>query len=163
MPNEHKEIERKFLVNAQLWHQSDQKKQARRVSIKQGYLNRDVHSTVRVRIKDNKGFLTIKGKSSGLVRSEFEYEIPKDDAQRMLDEFCPTHISKYRYIFDFEGYCWEIDEFEGAQSPLILAEVELQSPVEKPSSPSFVTVEVSDDFRYANSYLSQHPYQTWST
>ena len=163
MPNENKEIERKFLVNAPMWHKSLLKKQAHRISIKQGYLTSNAHPTVRVRIKGNKGFITIKGKSSGLVRSEFEYEIPQEDAQSMLDEFCPTHISKIRHTFEFKGYLWEIDEFCGDQSPLIVAEVELQDPTVHPPQPPFIMKEVSDDFRYANSYLSQNPYNTWST
>ena len=96
-----------------------------------------------------------------LIRSEFEYEIPLDEAEQMLTTMTDALIEKTRFVFSFEGYIWEIDEFEGNQAPLIIAEVELDSNKDSPALPPFITEEVSMDMRYTNSQLSKNPYSSW--
>ena len=118
------EIERKFLVIGDEWRNG-----AKSVAIRQGYLNSNKDRTVRVRILGNKGFLTVKGIGVGIVRPEFEYEIPFEDAQAMLDGLVEKpFLEKTRYIVLVDGIIWEIDEFEGDNLGLVVAEVELDSP-----------------------------------
>lgn len=145
-----KEIERKFLVK-----NTDYKSLSiNRFCICQGYLSRKVESTVRVRIKDERAFLTVKGRTMGMSRSEWEYEIPVDEARAMLQECAEgTVLSKTRYIVPFEGLTWEIDEFHAAHEGLVLAEVELESEEAPVMLPSFVGEEVTGDSRYYNSNL----------
>lgn len=110
---------------------------------------------MRVRIFGDSGFLTVKGANAGISRSEWEYEIPLDDAREMLSSVCePGIIDKTRYIVDFEGYRWEIDEFHGSLAPLVLAEVELPNPSATPLIPPFIGEEVSDNPAYFNSNLT---------
>lgn len=146
-----KEIERKFLVIS-----DEYRLMARRsVRISQGYISRRKEGTVRVRIFGDSGFLTVKGANAGISRSEWEYEIPLDDAREMLSSVCePGIIDKTRYIVDFEGYRWEIDEFHGSLAPLVLAEVELPNPSATPLIPPFIGEEVSDNPAYFNSNLT---------
>lgn len=117
-----KEIERKFLVN-------DSSYRAMAVSatdIEQGYLSRRIDATVRVRLRGDKAYLTVKGRNDGVVRDEWEYPVPPEDAREMLARCCePPVLSKTRYVVDFGGFSWEIDEFHGALEGLVLAEVEL--------------------------------------
>lgn len=145
-----KEIERKFLVK-----NTDYKSLSiNRFCICQGYLSRKVESTVRVRIKDERAFLTVKGRTMGMSRSEWEYEIPVDEARAMLQECAEgTVLSKTRYIVPFEGLTWEVDEFHAAHEGLVLAEVELESEEAPVKLPSFVGEEVTGDSRYYNSNL----------
>lgn len=151
------EIERKFLVSGDGWKQPD-----RATLYRQGYLSTDKDRTVRVRIAGERAFLTIKGRSSGISRAEFEYEIPVAEAAQMLDTLCFTPlIEKLRYVIDHEGHRWEVDEFLGENQGLVVAEVELASPDEKIVPPSWLGREVSDDPRYFNSNLIKHPYRTW--
>ncbi len=104
-----KEIERKFLLKSDAW-----RKGARGKPYRQGYLCAEAERTVRVRVVEDKGFLTIKGKSSGATRSEYEYQIPKSDADALLDELCAGYIiEQIRYKFDYKGLTWEVDEFLG--------------------------------------------------
>lgn len=144
------EIERKFLVKDDSF-----KNNAFRVThIRQGYLNRDPERTVRVRIRDSKGYLTVKGKNRGETRKEFEYEIPLCDAVEML-MLCEGNIlDKYRYEVEFEGFVWEIDEYEGKLKPLVVAEIELPDKDTKFNIPPFIDKEVTGDVRYYNSQLS---------
>ena len=143
------EIERKFLVDADkisAVNFSDEE------TIAQGYLSTD--PTVRVRVKNNRGYLTIKSSTVGISRLEFEYEIPLVDAEELL-KLCGTRVLKKirRKIFH-GGHVWEVDFFAGRHAGLILAEVELQSPNEPVDLPYWIAKEVSDDVRYFNSNLS---------
>ncbi len=149
------EIERKFLLANAGWR-SEVKYSTR---IAQGYLATD--PTVRVRVKGDSGFLTIKGKSSdGVSRSEFEYPIPVDDALEML-KLCPNVLDKTRHIVEFGGFSWEIDEFYGDNNGLIVAELELPAVDTLYEKPQWLGNEVTGDIRYYNSMLSQHPYTRW--
>ena len=121
----------------------------------QGYLSLDKERTVRVRTIDNRGFVTIKGKNIGALRQEFEYEIPVADAKEMLETLClKPVIEKCRYIVMYEGEKWEVDEFKGALSGLVLAEIELPDVNHKYSIPKFIGKNVTGDPRYYNSVLS---------
>ncbi len=160
-PPPNTEIEKKFLVDPLQWKKSILRKQAERFPIKQGYVCTLPGRTVRVRVKGERAFLTIKGAMKELVRSEFEYAIPTIDAETMLRTMTDALIEKTRFVFSFEGYIWEIDEFEGNQAPLIIAEVELTSNKENPALPDFIRDEVSMDMRYTNSQLSKRPYSSW--
>jgi adenylate cyclase len=152
------EIERKFLLADAGWKQAA----GTGVSYRQGYLSASAERTVRVRVAGDKGFMTIKGRSSGISRSEFEYEIPLADAQTMLDTLClKPLIEKLRYQVEFGGHLWEIDEFLGDNQGLVVAEVELQDAAESVQLPPWAGREVSDDPRYFNSNLISHPYRMW--
>lgn len=144
------EIERKFLVNTTLWNALSKPVPTK---IVQGYLSIDQNCTVRVRIKGDKGFVTIKGKTTGISRSEYEYGIPLDEAESMILEFCSKSISKDRYCFKNGIHIWEVDVFHGKLAPLIIAEIELSSETEKFSIPEWISTEVSDDPGYYNSRL----------
>lgn len=142
------EIERKFLVTDDCYKNMS----TERLCIRQGYLCREIERTVRVRTINDKGFLTVKGRTCGISRPEFEYEIPFDDAESML-AMCGKCLEKTRYIVPFEGNKWEVDEYRGALSPLVVAEIELPSEESTFEIPSFVGKEVSDDPGYFNSSL----------
>lgn len=151
------EIERKFLVTGTAW-----KALAAGVLIRQGYLSSAAERTVRVRIAGDQGFLTVKGKSRGLTRAEFEYAIPVEDAAAMLDGLCEKPlIEKTRYRVPFGAHTWEVDEFHGANAGLVVAEVELASADEEPALPPWVGREVSRDARYFNANLVKKPFTTW--
>ncbi len=144
------EIEKKFTVNKALWEKI--KKPAPNV-IKQSYISDDKKCTVRVRIKNNKGFLTIKGETINISRSEYEYEIPLEEAKAMMDEFSSKILFKNRYEVLIGNHLWEVDEFKGKLEGLIIAEVELKSETEKFELPNWVDKEVSNNPRYYNSNL----------
>ncbi|MFP4547241.1 MAG: CYTH domain-containing protein [Fidelibacterota bacterium] len=149
------EIERKFLVKS-----NDYRKLAKPVKIQQGYLCTDPEKTVRVRVYGKKAFLTIKGKVVNLSRPEFEYKIPVDDALSIL-KLCKNTIWKKRYKINYGDHLWEVDEFLRENKGLILAEIELSSADESFIKPSWIGEEVSQDYRYFNSYLATHPFTTW--
>ncbi len=152
-----KEIERKFLVIGEEW-----KRGTSGVSYRQGYLSTVKERTVRVRTVGDKGFLTIKGVTVGVSRSEFEYPIPTADANAMLDDLCERPlIEKTRYKVQHAGLTWEIDEFFGENRGLIVAEVELKDEQQTFDLPSWVGKEVSGDPRYFNSNLIKTPYTQW--
>ena len=153
------EIERKFLVKSNAF-KTEAFTQNR---ISQGYLSSVPERTVRVRIKGNKGFLTIKGVSneSGLSRYEWEKEIPVDEATALLKLCEQGVIEKTRFEVRMGNHIIEIDEFYGDNEGLIMAEIELQSETETFQKPNWLGVEVTQDFRYYNSYLSQNPYKKW--
>lgn len=145
-----KEIERKFLVTDDSF---------KRIAIgcgriEQGYLSRTPEATVRVRIKGEVAFMTVKGRNRGAVRDEWEYPIPVADAREMLDILPGGAIDKTRWIVPWEGHTWEVDEFHGALAPLIVAEVELADEKEPVTLPPFVGREVTGDVRYYNSNLA---------
>ena len=151
------EIERKFLVTSTAW-----KTLAAGVLTRQGFLSTAAERTVRVRIAGAEGFLTVKGRSHGISRAEFEYAIPVEDAAAMLDGLCEKPlIEKTRYRIPFGAHTWEVDEFHGANAGLVVAEVELGSADEKPALPAWVGREVSSDARYFNTNLVKRPFTTW--
>lgn len=153
------EIERKFLVNSNAF-KTEAFTQNR---ISQGYLNSAPGRTVRVRIKGNKGFLTIKGASneSGLSRFEWEKEIPVSEANDLLQLCEDGVIDKTRFEVRVGNHIFEIDEFYGENEGLIVAEIELQSESETFEKPDWIGKEVTTDKRYYNSCLSQHPFRDW--
>ena len=149
------EIERKFLVTGDQW------RQASAIYFCQGYLNRSKERTVRIRVAGEYGFLTIKGVSKGASRSEFEYEIPVADAEQLLGLCDGPLIEKYRRKIVHEGMVWEVDEFLGENSGLVVAEIELESEDQLLLKPEWLGEEVTQDTRYFNSNLSTHPYTRW--
>lgn len=152
------EIERKFLVKGEFkslaYSQSH---------IVQGYISSAHGRTVRIRIRDEKGYLTIKGASnaSGMSRYEWEKEIPFNEAQELMKLCEPGIIDKTRYLVKSGKHTFEVDEFYGENEGLILAEVELNSEDELYEKPSFIDKEVTGDIRYYNSNLMKHPFRTW--
>lgn len=152
-----KEIERKYLVKGTAWQTL-----AKETVYRQGYLSTVQERTVRVRTIEDKGYLTIKGISVGATRTEYEYQIPVEDANAMLDELCERPIiEKKRYVLEYEGLIWEIDEFAGVNRGLIIAEVELSDENQKIVLPNWVGEEVTGDPKYFNSNLIKHPYTEW--
>lgn len=152
------EIEKKFLLKNDQW-----KELGAGVDYCQGYLNTEKSRTVRVRTIGDKGFLTIKGISRGAVRAEFEYEIPRGDAQKMLATLCEQPlIRKKRYRIKTDDVVWEIDEFFGENEGLVLAEVELEDERQKFAIPDWVGEEVTENPIYFNSSLVKNPYCSWS-
>ena len=150
------EIERKFLVKKNSWTRPNEG-----TLYIQGYLSSSPETTVRIRIAGKIGFITIKGKTTGFSREEFEYEIPVEDAEILLKKCKNAPIKKIRYKVLLNGTLWEIDEFLEENSGLLIAEVEL--PDEKASffRPEWLGKEVTDDKRYHNSHIAQHPFKTW--
>ena len=153
------EIERKFLVISDAF-KSDVLRQNH---IAQGYLSSAPERAVRVRIKGEKGYLTIKGKTneSGLSRFEWEKEIPVAEAKELLQLCEKGVIEKIRYEIQVGRHIFEVDEFYGENKGLIMAEVELQSETETFETPIWLGEEVTNDNRYYNAYLSQHPFTSW--
>ena len=152
-----KEIERKYLVTPGAWTPRDAGKH-----FKQGYLNSQKERVVRVRIEGDAAKLTIKGVTTGVSRSEFEYPLPLADASILLDQLCEQPlIDKHRHVEEHHGLTWEIDVFHGDNEGLVVAEVELTSETEQPTLPSWVAGEVSSDPRYFNSNLLKNPYKNW--
>lgn len=144
------EIERKFLLHHQLW---DAVIKPNPKKIVQAYLVNTAEKTIRVRIKGDKGFITIKGPTKGISRSEFDYEIPLTDAEAMIAQFAEKVIDKDRYEIMFDGKLWEVDIFHGKLEGLILAEIELESEDEVFSLPEWIAEEVSHDVEYFNARL----------
>jgi CYTH domain-containing protein len=152
------EIERKFLVKGDFY--PDVVGKAR---IVQGYLCASWERTVRIRIKDDSAFVTIKGPANenGFARLEYEYPIPREDAEEML-KLCESVIEKERYYIPAGERTFEVDVFHGRHEGLIIAELELQSENEAFAKPDWLGMEVTSDVRYYNSYLASHPYNTFS-
>ena len=151
------EIERKYLVDLKKLGTLENG-----TRIKQGYLSTNKDAVVRVRVKNDKAYLTIKGSNIGVTRLEFEYEIPLIEANEMLDKLCQKPvIDKTRYLIDFENHTWELDIFYGENEGLVVVEVELSSEDETIILPSWVKEEVTSDARYYNSNLMKHPFKDW--
>lgn len=150
-----KEIERKFLVK------DNWQPQGAGIKIAQGYLSTVPERTVRVRIKDDKGYLTIKGKNEGISRAEFEYEIPLQDAEALLRLAEQPVLEKTRYLEKQGDFLWEIDVFAGDNEGLVVAEIELSTEETVFSRPSWLGEEVSGDVRYYNANLIKMPYSLW--
>lgn len=154
----HFEIERKFLVKGAF-----KEKASSSSHIVQGYISSMRGRTVRVRIRDDQGYLTIKGPSDqgGLVRYEFEKEISLQDARDLMKICEPGIIDKTRYLVPFGGHVFEVDEFYGENGGLVLAEVELESADEPFEKPDFLGREVTGDRRFYNSCMRTNPYCKW--
>ncbi len=151
------EIERKFLVRNDTWRRN-----ATGTHYRQGYLCTEPERTVRVRIAGDRGTLTIKGKTVGATRAEFEYDIPGKEAEQLLDTLCQRPlIEKVRYVLRDGSHTWEIDVFEGDNAGLVVAEIELQREDEAFERPNWLGEEVTDDPRYFNANLVQNPYDRW--
>lgn len=151
------EIERKFLVCGSAW-----KALGQAVTLRQGYLSSHPDRTVRVRIEGERGTLTIKGRSQGATRGEWEYSIPLVDAAAMLDTLCERPlIEKTRTRVEHAGMVWEVDEFAGDNLGLIVAEIELASEDQVFEKPDWIGEEVTQDVRYYNSNLIKRPYTSW--
>ena len=150
------EIERKYLVKGSQW-----KNLAQGVLYRQGYIATVGKATVRVRVIGDRGYLTIKGENSGTVRSEFEYPIPVEDAEEMLNGLCDSPlIEKFRYIIPYDNLLWEVDEFLGDNAGLIIAEVELKNEHQIITLPDWIDKQVTAP-KYFNSNLVKHPYKQW--
>lgn len=151
------EIERKFLVRDDRW-----KVLGQGVLLRQGYLSSHPDRIVRVRIEGNAALLTIKGRSVGATRGEWEYPIPLADAEAFLDSLCERPIiEKYRSRIRFEGMVWEVDEFLGENAGLVVAEIELEREDQPFVKPDWIGEEVTQDARYFNANLLRHPYRAW--
>ena len=157
MPNE---IERKFLVVGAGW-----KGLGPATPIRQGYLSIDPERVVRVRVAGEKAFITIKGRLSELgarVRAEFEYPIPRAEAEALLIAHClQPLIEKRRHQISHRGAQWVVDEFEGANAGLVMAEIELEHADQAVELPDWAGTEVTADPRYQNSSLVRHPFREW--
>lgn len=152
------EIERKFLVVSDAWRQ-----QASQVThFSQGYLSRDPARTVRVRIAGPQAFLTIKGKTTGASRAEFEYPLPVDDARQLLALSDGPVVEKVRHLCVVDGMTWEVDEFLGANAGLVVAEIELVAESQAFTRPAWLGQEVTGDGRYVNANLAVHPFTHWA-
>lgn len=152
------EIERKFLVTG------DYKDQASSAShIIQGYISSIPERTVRIRIRNGKAYITIKGASGeeGRSRYEWEKEIPAEEGYELMNLCEPGSVDKTRYLIPYQEHVFEVDEFHGENSGLVMAEVELSSPDEEVTLPGFIGKEVTGDIRYYNSYLKKYPYNSW--
>ena len=154
----HQEIERKFLVKGDWKPFADSK-----THIEQGYFATEPGRTVRVRIRDDKGYLTIKGPSRGndIARYEFEREIPLEDAREMMGLCMPGRVDKDRYLIKSGKHVIEVDEFFGENEGLVLAEIELESEDEAYEKPDFLGKEVTGDYHYYNKYMLRRPYKLW--
>ncbi len=150
------EIERKFLVEGDEWKAAA----GAGLDCRQGYLAADSEKTVRVRILGEQAFLTIKGATSGITRSEFEYEIPVADASAMLELCQDAVVEKTRYLIEHAGMVWELDVFSGTNAGLVMAEIELESEDQEFDLPDWAGKEVSGDPRYYNACLARYPFAT---
>lgn len=151
------EIERKYLLADETW-----KTGVTGMRYTQGYITSENGRTVRVRLAGSTGFITVKGPTVNSRRLEYEYVIPEKDAREMLQSLCVKPlIDKYRYKIEYHGFIWEIDEFEGENSGLTLAEIELDSIDQPFDIPPWVGEEVTDNPRYYNASLAKFPFSKW--
>jgi adenylate cyclase len=152
-----REIERKFTVDTAKWQPN-----GTGVWVRQGYIPASGRTSVRVRIAGDQSFLTIKGETTGMVRTEFEYPIPPADAHQILDELCARpFIEKTRYYVEYAGATWEVDVFEGENAGLVVAEIELTHEDAVFEMPPWVLSEVTDDPKYYNVNLVTRPFCKW--
>lgn len=151
------EIERKFLLINEDWKHVVSKE----YKIEQAYLSSSKESTVRIRISNEKAYLTIKGLNQGAIRQEFEYEVPFEEAKEMIKLCEGRSISKTRYHVKVDKHLWEIDVFDNENEGLLVAEIELQHEDEEFSRPSWLGQEVTYDIRYYNLSLMKNPFKTW--
>ncbi len=153
-----KEIERKFLIDI-----SGIESIGSGSRIKQGYISTTDNTAVRIRVSGAAAYLTLKGENQGATRTEFEYEIPIEDANEIIKELCSGPvIDKTRYLVEYGSHTWEIDVFHGDNDGLIVAEVELESETEKVDLPKWVINEVTGEVKYYNSSLLDNPFNKWN-
>lgn len=155
-----REIERKFLVRGTDWRTPEPTR------MRQGYLSTDPERTVRVRLEGERGVLTIKGRSRGAQRAEYEYEIPANEANELLGMAVPSLVEKVRHRVEHAGFTWEIDEFSGDNAGLVVAELEVEDERDftraLASPPRWLGREVTEDSRFANARLAERPFSSWS-
>jgi adenylate cyclase len=151
------EIERKFLVRSDAWRGEAEAG----VRYRQGYLCGSERASVRVRSAGDAAWLTVKGATDGVSRSEHEYPIPPGDADELLALCGEALVDKTRYHVRHGGHTWEVDEFHGANAGLVLAEIELDAPDAAFPRPGWLGEEVSHDRRYYNASLARHPWGRW--
>ena len=152
------EIERKFLVTSDAWRAQAHSREL----LRQGYLESNDRSSIRVRTAGAKAWLNLKAKRSGLSRLEFEYEIPRADADEILDELCKgPRVEKYRHEVRIGPHVWEVDEFLGDNRGLVVAEIELGDEAESFARPDWLGEEVTHEERYYNYNLVTRPYREW--
>jgi CYTH domain-containing protein len=150
------EIERKFIVTGDEW------RTAAYSDFVQGYLNLDRQRTVRVRMAGDRAHITVKGITQRAMRAEYEYAIPLNDADAMLRNLCVRPlIEKRRYRVKHAGMVWEIDEFQGENAGLVIAEIELRHEGQDFDKPDWIGEEVTTDKRYYNANLVSAPFSTW--
>jgi CYTH domain-containing protein len=150
------EIEHKFLVTGDPWRDYPG------IRYLQGYLSVAKHAVVRARVGGGKGFITIKGAASGPTRLEYEYEIPESEAREIIERLCGSQIvDKTRYRVPVGACTWEVDEFHGRNSGLVVAEIELQFAGQEFEKPDWIGDNVSEDPRYSNAMLAVSPFDTW--
>jgi CYTH domain-containing protein len=151
------EIERKFLLAGDGW-----RGQGTPTRMRQGYLVADPVRTVRVRIEGERAVITIKGKTTGASRGEWEYEVPVADAVELLDGLCEQpQVEKVRHRIEHAGHTWEVDEFLGLNAGLVVAEIELDAEDEAFEKPDWIGLEVTGETRYYNASLIRMPYSQW--
>lgn len=151
------EIERKFLVVPDLWPQGQNK-----IRMRQGYLADQDGLVCRIRQKNNDYYLSLKAKIDATSSYDYEYRIPGEDGITMLEKICTkTPVAKLRHEVEFCGLVWEIDEFQSLNQGLVVAEIELPDVSHQLELPPWVTIEVTDDFRYRNSALYKMPWSQW--
>ena len=151
------EIERKFLTQSSEWKSCGIRKFYR-----QGYLSINKNRTIRIRVVEDKGFMTIKSAPIGFTRNEFQYQIPFDDAIEIINSLCEKPIiEKYRTSIKINEVTWEVDEFLGDNAGLIIAEIELNDEKQKVALPDWIGEEITNDYRYSNSNLVKHPFKDW--
>lgn len=153
------ETERRFLLANNLWQEGVTKSR----SITQGYLDTAPEVAVRVRFDEKNSYLTIKGSSNSASRPEFEYQIPRSDAEQLLQLLCKNRtVQKVRHNVPANGNIWEIDVFEGDNAGLIIAEVELKSESEQLIIPAWIGTEITGKNEYSNAALARKPYCKWT-
>lgn len=158
------EIERRFLVKPEAWQQRQHCLDGKGVKITQGYLCMGENAVVRVRIVEDRAWITLKSRIAPATRYEFEYSIPVSDARQILQTMCGTYIihkTRYHVCAD-ETDCWEVDIFHEQKEGLIIAELELHDPHQFLILPDWVGKEITHDTRYDNFNLAKHPFKTWS-
>lgn len=153
------EIERKFLVDHEQWRLLSKPGGKH---YRQGYILSDDIKTIRVRVTNELGYITIKGKTKGISRLEYEYTIPVNEGIELLNNFAVSELEKTRYCITYEGKVWEVDEFLGDNQGLLVAEIELEDEAETFKLPPWITVEVTGDKKYYNSALSVNPFKRWN-
>ena len=154
------EIERKFLVTSDNWRDEVYKI----IEIKQAYFCNTAKASLRIRVTDQDAFISSKSMSRSITRHEFEYAIPKHDAEFMLENMCEgSAVIKTRRLVKYGAHIWEIDEFHGDNDGLVVAEIELDYEDEAFEKPLWLGQEVSDDIRYLNISLVNHPFKNWTT
>jgi len=152
------EIERKFLLASDAWRDAV----VSTADYCQGYMANTDKASFRIRVAGDKAYLNIKGATLSIERTEYDYQIPVDDGREMLERFCVGElIEKRRHIVPYKGHRWEIDVFTGINEGLVMAEIELDHIDEDFARPPWLGKEVSDDPRYYNVYLANHPFPTW--